>query len=80
MDIRDAIQSELLYKEQQAVDKVKDNPKYFYSYAKQFSKNKQNISMLFDENNNIRTDPKDIANLLQKQFTSVFSDPSKIRK
>ncbi len=77
MDIRDAIQSELLYKEQQAVDKVKDNPKYFYSYAKQFSKNKQNISMLFDENNNICTNPKDIANLLQKQFTSVFSDPSK---
>ena len=32
--------------------------------------------MLFDDQNNICSDPQQIANLLQKQFTSVFSDPS----
>ena len=77
MDIRDAINQDLQYREQQAVSKVKENPKYFYSYAKKFSKKKSNISMLFDGNGAIKSNPKDIANLLQKQFLSVFSDPSK---
>ncbi|XP_063688434.1 uncharacterized protein LOC134821660 [Bolinopsis microptera] len=79
MDIRDAINQDLLYREQQAVSKVKENPKYFYSYAKKFSKKKSNISMLFDGNGAIKSNPKDIANLLQNQFLSVFSDPSKTR-
>ena len=33
--------------------------------------------MLFDEHQVTRTHPKEIADLLQKQFLSVFSDPSK---
>ena len=33
--------------------------------------------MLFDENGEIHSNPNDIANLLQAQFLSVFSDPSK---
>ena len=40
VDIRDAINSDLLYREQQAVGKIKENQKYFYSYTKQFSTNK----------------------------------------
>ena len=48
IDIRDAINQDLLYREQQAVSKVKENPKYFYSYAKKFSKKKSNISLLYD--------------------------------
>ena len=77
IEIRDAYNESMLHREHQAVNKLKENPKYFYSYAKQFSKKRRNISMLFDENNNICSNPKDIANILQRQFTSVFSDPSK---
>ena len=33
LDIRDAINEDLLYHEQQAVSKVNENPKFFYSYA-----------------------------------------------
>ena len=73
--IRDAIVADLQHRENEAVSKVKDNPKYFYSYCKRFSKKKSSISMLFDEANNITTDPSEIANLLQSQFTSVFSNP-----
>ena len=61
----------------QAVNKIHYNPKYFFSYAKKFSKQKHNISMLFDENKNIATCSKQITNILQRQFNSVFSDPSK---
>ncbi|KAL5248617.1 hypothetical protein ACHWQZ_G017709 [Mnemiopsis leidyi] len=77
IDIRDAINQDFQHREEQAVEKVKNNPKYFYSYAKKFSKKKSNISLLFDKDGNIKSDPKDIANLLQNQFLSVFSDPSK---
>ena len=77
IDIRDAINNNLLYQEQQAVSKLKENPKYFYSYAKKFSKQSRTISMLFDSEDNVCSDPHDIADLFQKQFTSVFSDPSK---
>lgn len=76
IDIRDAINDDKLIREQNAVDRVKDNPKYFYSYAKQFSKKARSISMLFDEDNNACSDRQDIANILQRQFTSVFSDPT----
>ena len=71
--IRDAIVDENLFKEEQAVGKIKTNPKYFYSYAKRSSEQKQSISMLFDKDGNIHTKSKEIANILQDQFTSVFS-------
>ena len=74
-DIKDAIVSERRYCEELAVGKVKSNPKYFYSYAKRFTKQKQTISMLFNSDNSICTNPKQIADILQNQFKSVFSDP-----
>ena len=39
----------MAHKEQHAADQVKDNPKYFSSYAKKFLKQKHYISMMFDE-------------------------------
>ena len=77
-DIMDAVISDRRYREEQAVGKVKSNPKYFYSYAKKFSKQKQNIGMLFDSDDNICTHPKQIADILQNQFKSVFSDPGNV--
>lgn len=73
--IRDAIVEDNLYREEQAIAKITVNPKYFYSYAKRFSKQKQSISMLFDKSGSIQTNPDKIANILQDQFTSVFSNP-----
>jgi hypothetical protein len=35
--------------------------------------------MLFDKEGSIQSNPKDVAYLLQKQFLSVFSDPSKTK-
>ena len=75
-DMRDVINQDLNYREQQAVDKVHSNPKYFYSYAKKFSKQKHSILMLFNSDKRTCTNPEEIANILQRQFISVFSDPS----
>ena len=63
------------FRGKQAVCKIKNNFKYFYSYAKWYSKQKQSIIMLFDKDGNIHTKFQDIANSLQDQFTSVFSNP-----
>ena len=38
LKIRDSVVSQLQQKEDIAIKKLKDNPKYFFSYAKQFSK------------------------------------------
>ena len=78
-DIHDAVNKDLQYREMQAVNKIHTNPKYFFSYAKKFSKQKHNILMLFDENNDIVSCPKQIGDVLQRQFNSVFSDPSKTK-
>ena len=75
-DMRDVINQDLNYREQQAVANVHSNPKYFYSYAKKFSKQKRSIPMLFNRDKRTCTNPEEIANILQCQFISVFSDPS----
>ena len=63
-------------RERHAISKIKSNPKFFYSYSKKLSKTKVNISQLFDSDGNLTTDRKDIANILQKQFQSSFSNPN----
>ena len=63
-------------REQAAVAKIKKRPKCFYSYAKSFSAIKSNIAMLINNLGDVVTDREKMANMFQKQFTSVFSDPS----
>ena len=75
-DIKDEINKSLDHKEALAVSRIKANPKYFFSYAKSLSKLKSSISMLFTSDGNITNDPSEMANILQDQFTSVFSDPN----
>jgi hypothetical protein len=58
-----------------AVEKIKTNPKYFFSYAKSFSKVKHNVSTLLNGNQELVTDRKELAHILQQQFSSVYSDP-----
>ena len=71
INIRDAINEDRLYREEQAAEKLKSNPKYFYSYAKKFSQKKSNINLLFDKDGNIKSNPNDIA----KQTFFKLSSP-----
>ena len=64
-------------KENIAVAKIKKDPKYFFNYSKRFQKTNFTPSILIDKNNQIVSDPKFIADTLQKQFQSVFSQPTK---
>ena len=74
--IKEQINNRLDWQEHRAVDKIKSNPKFFYSYAKSFSQIKSSISMLFNKKGDIVTEKSEMANILQEQFSSVYSDPN----
>ena len=61
--------------EARAVDAIKRNPKYFYSYAKKFSKTSCGIGPLSDKNGNLSSNPPKMAELLSEQYSSVYSEP-----
>ena len=63
-----------LKKELKAISQIMKNPASFYKYAKKFSKSKSRIGPLKHHCGGITSDPTSMANILQKQFTSVFSD------
>ena len=76
IELRDSLMDELNQRERRAVETIRTNPRYFYSYAKRFSKLKSNIGPLKDHSGMLHNRPQDMAKLLQEQYCSVFSDPS----
>ena len=64
-------------KEIEAITNIRSNPKMFFSYVKKFRKTESKIGPLADEDGTIYSDAKKKAELLQKQYTKVFSDPQK---
>lgn len=73
-DIKKSYESERSEDENKAIDKIIENPKYFFSYANQKRTKYSKIGPLIKENE-IINDPADIAECLQQQFCSVFSEP-----
>ena len=59
-----------------ASSKIKTNPKYFFSYAKRFSKTKPKVGPLKDlATNKLTSNSQEMANILQNQYCSVFAPP-----
>ena len=75
IEIRDAIEQELYNKEDKAIKNIKENPSFFFSYAKQFAKTRSNVGPLKETDGDLKHQPEDMANILQSQYSSVFSDP-----
>ena len=64
------------YNETKACEAIKDNFKYFFSYANKKRKVKSSVGLLQDEKNKTMvTDSKDMAECLADQYSSVFSTP-----
>ena len=61
--------------ENEALGKIKRNPKYFYSYANKFSKIRTKVGPLIDNEGNTLKEPFEMAELLRKQYESTFSEP-----
>ena len=61
--------------EGKAVDAIKTNPKYFFSYVKKKSKIKSKIGPLTNTEGNLTNKNKEMAEILSQQYVKVFSKP-----
>ena len=73
--IKTSHHNQKLQDENRAIDAIKENPKYFFSYSKKSRKTKSTIGPLIDNNKQLKQNPKQMADMLQEQYASVFSDP-----
>ena len=64
------------FEETRAVDAIKTNPKYFYSYAKHRSKVRYPVGPLEDHTGTLIDNPAEMAKILAEQYKSAFSTPS----
>ena len=65
-----------LYEEQKAIKAIKKNSKYFFAYAKKFSKTNSGIGPLKDKNGKFVFKKQEIANILSNQYETVFTQPT----
>ena len=61
--------------ESRAIGKIKNNPKFFFTFAKKLSKVKIGIGPLIDSAKRLISAPRKIAEMLSEQYNSVFSSP-----
>ena len=61
--------------EHKAVLAISRNSKYFYSYAKKFSRIKTGIGPLLDSAKKLVECPSKMAEILRRQYDAVFSNP-----
>ena len=58
-----------------AVDRIKLDPKHFFRYAKKFSNLNHDIGPLLKSDSTSCNKPDEISEILSNQFQSVFSVP-----
>ena len=74
-ELRDSIAREQQLSENKAVEAIKTNPNYFYTYAKNKSKLKTDIVVLTDADGNLKSNPPKLCELFNQQFAGVFNTP-----
>ena len=79
-NINNSINKQIDYRQNLAIDRIKENPRYFYSYARENRKLLSNIGPLLNKDGELVDDPEKMANILQEQYASVFSDPNSPKK
>ena len=74
-DLQKSFKESKNYLETKAVDAIKKNSKYFFSYAKKKSKIKSKIGPLLNLTGNLTQKNKEMAEILSQQYVKVFSNP-----
>ena len=59
--------------EQQAIENIKQNTRYFFSYANKKLKTTSAVGPLISQNGTLTGEPKEMSEILRKQYESVFS-------
>ena len=63
-------------KEEMAIECIHSNPIAYFSYAKSHSHVKSTIGTLINRQGDLINKPEEMSDILQEQFTSVFSNPN----
>ncbi|MEM6738267.1 MAG: reverse transcriptase family protein, partial [Bacteroidota bacterium] len=63
------------FAENKAIESIKKNSKYFFAYARKKAKVKTKIGPLIDNNGKFTMKNKEMADILSKQYSKVFSQP-----
>ena len=63
------------FEERKAIEKIKVNPKFFFSFGRKFSKVKIGVGPLINAAKKLISTPLEMAELLSEQYSSVFSTP-----
>ena len=75
VELDESYKAQRLKQEREAIKTIKHNPRYFYKYAKKFSKNNGEIATFVKENGDLTDDPFEKSEILRKQYESVASTP-----
>ena len=65
-ELKESYDKMMMKKEQEAVKKIKKNPKYFYSFASKSAKMKNKVGPLQDEEGEMKNDPEAMADILSR--------------
>ena len=63
------------YQERKAINAIKKNSKYFFTYAKKYTTTKNNIGPLRNHNKKFIYENKEMAEILAQQYFSVYNKP-----
>ena len=74
-EIKESHRIQLEDQERNDISSIERNPKYFFSYAKRFSKVRTGIGPLIDAGNALVACPQKMAEILSQQYSKVFSTP-----
>ena len=72
-EIDESLKKQRVKSENDAISKIKRNPKYFFSYASKFSKLKNTVGPLLNKEDETVKDPEKMAEILRLQYESAFS-------
>ena len=75
VELSESYDREIVEKETCAIEAIKDNPRYFYEFAKSKSSIKTNIGPLKTTDDQLTYDSREMAEELKKQYESVYSEP-----
>ena len=63
------------FEERKAIEKIRSNPKFFFSFGRKFSKVRIGVGPLINTAKRLISNPAEIAEILSEQYSSVFSTP-----
>ena len=78
LEIRNYLNERLEQDERRAVEVIRTNPKFFWTYTNDRRKMRSRFPPLMRSDGSLATAPSEKAELFQDQYASVFSDPNSV--